>query len=86
MAVGKTHVSMRRSCPVGVLTRHYLIKLPRMPSESVTPWIFVLKHQQQTAFENIVGKGEIAHNEQCLIFPQCFLLNQIIVSPIGPCF
>ena len=38
-------------------------------------------HQQQTAFENIVGKGEIAHKEQFLPFPQCFLLNQIIVSP-----
>ena len=38
-------------------------------------------HQQQTAFENIVGKGEIARNEQFLLFPHCFLLNQIIVSP-----
>ena len=38
-------------------------------------------HQQYTAFENIVGKGEIAHNEQFLLFSQCFLLNQIIVSP-----
>ena len=38
-------------------------------------------HQQQTAFKNIVGKGEIAHNEQLLLFPKCFLLNQIIVSP-----
>ena len=38
-------------------------------------------HQQQTAFENIVGKGEIAHNEQFLLFPQCFLLNKINVSP-----
>ena len=37
--------------------------------------------QQQTAFENIVGKGEIACNEQFLLFPQCFLLNQIIVIP-----
>ena len=27
-----------------------------------------------------MGKGEIAHNEQFLLFPQCFLLNQIIVS------
>ena len=36
---------------------------------------------QQTAFENIVGKGEIARNEQILLFPQCFLLNQVIVSP-----
>ena len=38
-------------------------------------------HQQQTVFENIVGKGEIARNEQFLLFPQCFLLNQIVVSP-----
>ena len=38
-------------------------------------------YQQQTAFENMVGKGEIARNEQFLLFPQCFLLNQIIVSP-----
>ena len=37
-------------------------------------------HQQQTAFENIVGKGEIARNEQFLLFPQCFQLNQITVS------
>ena len=34
-----------------------------------------------TAFENIVGKGEIARNEQFLLFPRCFLPNQIIVSP-----
>ena len=38
-------------------------------------------HQQQTASENIVGKGEIARNEQFLPFPKCFLLNQIIESP-----
>ena len=24
-------------------------------------------------FENIVGKGEIARNDQFLLFPQCFL-------------
>ena len=43
-----------------------------------------MTHQQQSAFENIVGKGEIAHNDQFLLFPQCFLLNQIpvIVSPL----
>ena len=34
----------------------------------------------QTAFENTEGKREIARNEQFLFFPQCFLLNQIIVS------
>ena len=45
-------------------------------------------HQQQTAsenivgkVENIVGKEEIACNEQFLLFPQCFLLNQKILSP-----
>ena len=34
-----------------------------------------------TAFKNIVEKGEIARDKQFLLFPQCFLLNQIIVSP-----
>ena len=38
-------------------------------------------NQEQTAFENIVGTEEIARNEQFLLFPQCFLPNQIIVSP-----
>ena len=38
-------------------------------------------HQQQTAFQNIVGKGEIARHEQFLLFQQCFLLNQITVCP-----
>ena len=28
-----------------------------------------------------MGKEEIAHNEQFLLFPQCFQLNQIIVYP-----
>ena len=27
---------------------------------------------QFKSFENFVGKGEIAHNEQVLLFPQCF--------------
>ena len=47
----------------------------------LAPQILILMHQQQTAFENIVGKGEIARKEQFLLFPQCFLLNQMIVSP-----
>ena len=37
--------------------------------------------KQQTAFENIVGKEDIALKEQFLLFPQCFLLNQKIVAP-----
>ena len=40
--------------------------------------MLILTHQQQTAFETIEGK--IPHDEQLLLFPQCFLLNQIIVS------
>ena len=44
--------------------------------------MLILTHQQKTAFENIVGKGEIApRNDQFLLFPQFFLLNQINVSP-----
>ena len=38
-------------------------------------------HQKQTAFEKIMGKEEIARNKQFLLFPQCFLSNQKIVSP-----
>ena len=40
-----------------------------------------MTHQQQTPFENIVGKGEIAPNKQFLLFSQCCLHNRIIVSP-----
>ena len=36
--------------------------------------------------KNIAGKEEIARNEQFLLFPQCFLLNQKIVSPFGNIF
>ena len=43
--------------------------------------LLILTHQQQTAYENIMGKGEIARDEQFLLFTQCFLLEQIIVSP-----
>ena len=32
------------------------------------------------SFENNLGKEEIARNEQFLLFPKCFLLNQKIVS------
>ena len=37
-------------------------------------------HQQPTAFENTVGKEKNARNEQFLLIPQCFLLNQKITS------
>ena len=38
-------------------------------------------HQQQTPFENIVGKEEIAYNEQFLLFTKCFILSQETVYP-----
>ena len=37
--------------------------------------------QQQTLFESIMGKEEIARNEQFLLFPLCFLPNQKLVCP-----
>ena len=43
-------------------------------------------YQQQIAFENNVGNEEIACNEQFLLFLQCFLLNQKIVSPFVSIF
>ena len=46
----------------------------------------MLMHQQQTAFENIMGKEELGCNEQFLLFPQRFLLNQITVSPFNNIF
>ena len=48
--------------------------------QAINP-LLILTHQQQTAFKNIVGKEEIACDEQFLLFPQCILLNQKIVSP-----
>ena len=33
-----------------------------------------------------MGKGEIARNEQFLLFPRWFLLNQNIVSPFAHIF
>ena len=33
-----------------------------------------------------MGKGEITHNEQFLLFLQCFLLNQEIASPFVDSF
>ena len=33
--------------------------------------VFTSLHHK--TFENTAGKGEVAHNEQFLLFPQCFL-------------
>ena len=34
---------------------------------------------QQIMFKNIVAKGELAHNEQLLHLPQCFLIYLMII-------
>ena len=69
------------------LFSHYISKSPHFGV--VNTWYFVLSlysidthfdASTPTAFENIVGKGEIARNKQFLFFPQCFILNQIFVS------
>ena len=38
---------------------------------------------QYKSFENTAGKGEIAHNEQFLLFPQCFLPISEIFLPLS---
>ena len=44
--------------------------LTRLTLSHTSPGFYVSAAQ---AFENTVGKGEIARNEQFLLFPQCFL-------------
>ena len=38
-----------------------------------------MHQQQRQLLKTLWEKGEIAHNEQFILFPQCFLPNQIIV-------
>ena len=40
-----------------------------------------MKHQQQKILKTLWEKGKLLLKKQLLHFPQCFLLNQIIVSP-----
>ena len=35
------------------------------------------------SLENTVGKGEIAHNQQFLLFPQCFSTKLGELSPLS---
>ena len=34
--------------------------------------------QLSACVENIVGKGDIARYEQCLLFPQCFQKQSVV--------
>ena len=47
----------------------YHFKCTLTHSHTMTPF----DASGKQAFENSVGKGEIARNEQFLLFPQCFL-------------
>ena len=54
----------------------------------VWKWVYPLLHRysfkyinNRLLFENIVGKGEIARNEQFLLCPQCLPVKQLIESP-----
>ena len=48
------------------------------PLSQTSPGIYV--SAVQVFFENTEGKGEIAHNEQFLLFSQCFLPNRWIAA------
>ena len=47
--------------------------LHTVPSLTLSQQALVFTCLQYRSLENTVGKGEIAHNEQFLLFPHCFL-------------
>ena len=53
--------------PLSIINFH-LNALKPFPEQALD---FMYLHHK--SFDNAVGKGEIAHNEQFLLFPQCFL-------------
>ena len=57
-----------RNNPFNSQKDFHLIGLKSIP----TQW-YLLTPLGNKPFENTVGKGEIARNEQFLLFPQCFL-------------
>ena len=57
-----------QSCVIDTYTRKVAARLSLCQTSPVFTCL------QFKSFENSVGKGEIAHNEQFLLFSQCFLL------------
>ena len=57
-----------------VLLFLFILVLLSLPPCSFALQALVFTCLQYKSFENTVGKGEIARNEQFLLFPQCFLL------------
>ena len=43
----------------------------------------LLTHWRKKLHENIVEKGDIAQNEQFLLFPQCFLFSNYILKSLN---
>ena len=72
--------SFPRALKVGVMQQKVHKEKKKEVYSPFTLLILILTHQQQTVFENIVGMGEIAFDDQYLLFPQCFLLKQTVVS------
>ena len=55
---------------------HFSFKFNTLGQSIILPFpkqALVFTCLQYKSFENTVGKGEIACNEQFLLFPQCFL-------------
>ena len=82
-ALSECQVCSFRSLEMLVTLRSYFSRLRNLLSCVATKWkstysVCFLTTLQQTTFEIIVAKGEIAHNEQFLHLLQCFQLSSII--------
>ena len=55
------------------ISYHISATFYRMLLEHVPKQALVFKCLQYKSFENTVGKGQIAHSQQFLLFPQYFL-------------
>ena len=64
----------QKSCAVGLKIGQHVCLNPFLNK----PW-FCLQYK---SFGNTMGKGEIAHYEQFLLFPQCFLTFWITFSHV----
>ena len=73
-------VSGLKDCMKGeVYIVHKTVKLPSSACRHI------LTHLQQTNFENIVAKGEIAQNEQFHHLPLCFQLFSVPILSFIEC-
>ena len=69
------HESYRKGCLWSNIGDKNLLKYDRHVNHlnlNPFPNVLVFTGLQYNSFENTAGKGEIARNEQFLLFPQCF--------------